>query len=149
MYQLRLCVCQAWQHWVTSMRSSNLKYSLQYGHCPRFGIVLRMMSRPSSSKTDIILVHYPFLDLSSSKVRPAVVMSSPHVSQDIIITPLTSKTASLLESEFVLSEWSAAGLNVATAIKRGLYTVQESLVIRAISKVGDADTRQLGQSLQG
>ena len=74
---------------------------------------------PSYSKTDIILVRYPFSDLSSSKVRPAFVVSAPHVSQDIIIAPLTSKTASLLEGEFVLSEWSAAGLNVATAIKRG------------------------------
>jgi mRNA interferase MazF len=58
----------------------------------------------SYSKNDIILVCYPFSDLSSSKVRPAVVVSAPHVSQDIVVTPLTSKTGSLLEGEFVLSE---------------------------------------------
>ncbi|MHC5936512.1 hypothetical protein [Nostoc sp.] len=45
-------------------------------------------------------------------VRPAVVVSAPHVSQDILITPLTSKTGALLEGEFVLSEWASAGLNV-------------------------------------
>ncbi|MHC5732747.1 MAG: hypothetical protein ACYTXY_53650, partial [Nostoc sp.] len=56
------------------------------------------------SKNDIILVQYPFSDLSSSKVRPAVVVNAPHVSQDILITPLTSKTGALLEGEFVLSE---------------------------------------------
>ncbi len=74
---------------------------------------------------DVILVRYPFSDLSSSKVRPAVVVSTSH-SQDILITPLTSKTGSLLIGEFVLSEWSAAGLNVATAVKRGVYTMHES-----------------------
>ena len=67
---------------------------------------------PSYSKHDVVLVRYPFSDLSSSKVRPAVVVSSPHSSQDILITPLTSKTASLREGEFALAEWSAAGLNV-------------------------------------
>ena len=104
---------------------------------------------PSYSKYDIILVRYPFSDLSSSKVRPAVVVSTSHPSQDIIITPLTSKTGSLMEGEFVLSEWAGAGLNVATAVKRGIYTVHESLVIKVIGQLVDIDTKQLEQSLQG
>lgn len=103
---------------------------------------------PSYSKNDIILVRYPFSDLSSSKVRPAVVVNAPHVSQDIIITPLTSKTGSLLEGEFVLSDWAAAGLNVATAVKRGLYTVHESLIVTTIGKLANSDVEQLEQSLR-
>ncbi len=59
---------------------------------------------PSYSKHDIILVRYPFSDLSSSKVRPAVVISAPHPSQDILITPLTSKMGSLRKGEFALSK---------------------------------------------
>lgn len=39
-------------------------------------ITLRMMSMPNYSKNDIILVQYPFSDLSTSKVRPTVVVSS-------------------------------------------------------------------------
>ncbi len=69
---------------------------------------------PSYSKHDVVLVRYPFSDLSSSKVRPAVVVNSAHPSQDILITPLTSKMGSLLDGEFALAEWSAAGLNMAT-----------------------------------
>ncbi|NMG10847.1 type II toxin-antitoxin system PemK/MazF family toxin [Brasilonema sp. UFV-L1] len=103
---------------------------------------------PSYSKNDIILVRYPFSDLSSSKVRPAVVVNAPHISQDIIITPLTSKTGSLLEGEFVLSDCAAAGLNVATAVKRGLYTVHESLVLTTIGKLANSDVEQLEQSLR-
>ena len=105
---------------------------------------------PSYSSHDVILVRYPFSDLSSSKVRPAVVVNSaPHSSQDIIITPLTSKTSSLLEGEFVLSDWAAAGLNVATAVKRGVYTMHGSLVIKVIGQLVDADAEQLEQSLRG
>lgn len=104
---------------------------------------------PSYSKYDIVLVRYPFSDLSRSKVRPAVVVSSPHTSQDILVTPLTSKTGSLLEGEFAISEWSIAGLNVATAVKRGVYTVHESLVIKVIGKLAEVDAERLDQSLRG
>lgn len=104
---------------------------------------------PSYSKHDIILVRYPFSDLPSSKVRPAVVISAPYPSQDLLITPLTSKMGSLLEGEFALSEWSAAGLNVATVVKRGAYTVHQSLVIKVIGKLADVDAEQLEQSLRG
>jgi hypothetical protein len=40
---------------------------------------------PSYSKNDVILVHYPFTDLSATKVRPAVVVQAPHAAQDLII----------------------------------------------------------------
>jgi len=103
---------------------------------------------PSYSKHDIILVRYPFSDVSSSKVRPAVVVSAPHVSQDILIVPLTSNTGALLEGEFLISEWSAAGLNVATAVKRGLYTVHESLAIKAIGKLADVDAERIDRALE-
>jgi mRNA interferase MazF len=103
---------------------------------------------PSYSKYDVILVRYSFSDLSSSKVRPAVIVSTSHLSQDIVITPLTSKTGSLMAGEFVLSEWTAAGLNVATAVKRGVYTVHESLVIKVIGQLSKVDADQLEQSLR-
>jgi mRNA interferase MazF len=104
---------------------------------------------PSYSKNDVVLVRYPFSDLSSSKVRPAVVVNSPHPSQDILITPLTSKMGSLLDGEFALSEWSAAGLNVSTAVKRGVYTIHGSLAIKLIGKLADVDAELLEKSLRG
>jgi predicted ATPase len=70
-----------------------------------------MMSMKSFSKNNVILVRYPFSDLSGSKVRPAVIVSAPHVSQDIFIVPLTSNLATLLAGEFVLTDWKAAKLN--------------------------------------
>jgi mRNA interferase MazF len=103
---------------------------------------------PSYSKNDIVLVRYPFSDLSGSKVRPAVVINTQHISQDLIIVPLTSKIASLLEGEFLLSEWAAAGLNVETAVKRGVYTVHESLLVKVIGKLAAPDADRLVQSLQ-
>ena len=59
---------------------------------------------PSYSKNEVILVRYPFSNLSGAKVRPAIVVNAPHVSQDIVIVPLTSKVSSLLSGEFVLAD---------------------------------------------
>ena len=98
----------------------------------QFGIILKMISMPNYSKNVIILVRYPFSDLSNAKVRPAVIVNAPHSSQDIMIVPLTSKTGSLLDGEFLLSEWKVSGLNVPTSVKRGIYTVNRNLVIKVV-----------------
>lgn len=103
---------------------------------------------PSYLKNDVVLVRYPFSDLSDLKVRPATVVSDPHLSQDIFITPMTSKTKSLLAGEFVLSEWEVAGLNVQTAVKRGIYTVHQSLVVVKIGTLAEQDFEQLEKSLR-
>jgi mRNA interferase MazF len=107
-----------------------------------------MMSMPNSSKNDIVLVRYPFSDFSGVKVRPAVVVSAPHVSQDIFIVPLTSKTASLIPGEFPLVDWTKAGLNVPTAVKRGLYTIHQDLIVKTVGRLSQRDADRLQRSLR-
>ena len=80
---------------------------------------------PNYSKNNVILVRYPFSDLSSSKIRPAIIVSKAHVSVDVLIVPLTSKISPLLPGEFALAEWKQAGLNVPTVAKRGIYTIEK------------------------
>ncbi len=103
---------------------------------------------PSYLKNEVILVRYPFSALSGVKVRPAIVVNSPHVSQDVFIVPLTSRTTSLLTGEFLLADWAAAGLHVPTAVKRGLYTAHESLILKRVGRLTPADSEQVDQSLR-
>jgi PemK-like, MazF-like toxin of type II toxin-antitoxin system len=103
---------------------------------------------PSYLKNEVVLVRYPFSNLSGSKVRPAIVVNEPHISQDVVIVPLTSKVPPLLAGEFVLVDWKAAGLNVPSAAKRGLYTVHQSLVMKSIGKLSDTDASSLENSLR-
>src|SRR6266403_5642750 len=105
----------------------------------RCGETRRMMSMPSYSKNEIVLVRYPFSDLTSSKVRPAVIVNAPHASQDVLIVPLTSRTTALLAGEFVLAEWQKAGLNVETAAKRGIFTIHQKLVLKSIGSLLTVD----------
>jgi mRNA interferase MazF len=78
---------------------------------------------PSFCRNDVILVAYPFSDRTGVKVRPAVVVSGEHRSQDVFVVPLTSKTDRLLDGEFSLADWQGAGLNAASVVKRGLCTI--------------------------
>lgn len=103
---------------------------------------------PSFSRHDVVLVRYPFSDLTGAKVRPAVIIGTSHGSQDVFIVPLTSKTTSLLQGEFALADWQEAGLNVPSAVKRGVYTVHESLVVKKVGKISDADVVSLTTSLR-
>ncbi len=104
---------------------------------------------PSYSRHEVVLVRYPFTDLSGTKVRPAAVVHAPHPSQDLILVPMTSQTGALLQGEFVLGDWSTAGLHVPTAVKRGMVTVHPRLVVKSVGKLSDQDGRQLDQSLRG
>ncbi|MEA2694773.1 MAG: mRNA interferase MazF [Acidobacteriota bacterium] len=112
------------------------------------GEILTTMSMPTYSRGDVVLVSYPFSNLIGTKVRPAVVVNAPHVSRDLFIVPLTSRIGSLLAGEFVLADWKKSGLNVATAVKRGVYTVHEGLVIKRIGALSGADVRLMDGSLR-
>lgn len=103
---------------------------------------------PNFSKNEVVLVRYPFSDLTSSKVRPAVVINAPHTSQDLFVVALTSKTSNLQAGEFVLTEWKKSGLNVETAVKRGIFTIKATLVRKRVGKLESADAEQLENSLR-
>jgi mRNA interferase MazF len=103
---------------------------------------------PSYSRSDVLLVRYPFSDLSGEKLRPAIVVGSPHPSADYLVVALTSRTTALTAGEFVLSAWLQAGLNVPSAVKRGIATAHPSLVVKRLGQLESHDAKRLDQSLR-
>jgi mRNA interferase MazF len=103
---------------------------------------------PSYSAGDVVLVRYPFSDLSSSKIRPAVVVNAAHASLDVFLVPLTSRSMNLQAGEFLLQDWAAAGLHIPTATKRGIYTVKQDLILKLVGRLTSVDRNRLGQSLR-
>ena len=100
------------------------------------------------SRGSVVLVRFPFSDLAGAKVRPAIAVSAPHPSQDIFIVPRTSRIDRLQPGEFVMQDWQAAGLNVATAVKRGIFTIHQDLIIKTVGSISSEDTGELEISLQ-
>lgn len=75
------------------------------------------------SRDDLVLLPIPFTDLSSLRVRPAIVIGFGSFPGDLFVVPLTSQLAN---ADFTLADWQAAGLNVprrsqSTTRHRGIY----------------------------
>ena|SRR5689334_2208887 len=90
----------------------------------------------SFSRGEVVLLPLPFTDLTSRKVRPAVVVGFGGVAADLFLVPITSQ---LQNVEFAFLDWKSAGLNVACGIKAQIATVESRLIIKRVGARSTAD----------
>ena len=95
------------------------------------------------SRNDIVLLPIPFTDLSSRKVRPAVVVGRNGA--DLFLIPISSV---LSNTDLPLKEWRAAGLNVPCGVKAQIATVEERLVVKSVGNLAAADCQNLDTRLR-
>ena len=95
------------------------------------------------SRNDIVLLPIPFTDLTSRKVRPAVVIGKNGA--DLFLVPISSVLAN---TDFPITEWRAAGLNVPSGIKAQLATVEEKLARKIVGQLSSKDGQVLEARLR-
>ena len=100
---------------------------------------------------DVVLVPFPFTDQSTTKQRPAVVVSSAryHAERpDLILMAVTSmQRESPPVGELSVRGWQAAGLLKPSAIKPILTTIEKRLVRKRLGMLNDDDRAGLRQAL--
>jgi len=100
---------------------------------------------------DVIVVPFPFTDQTTTKKRPAVVVSSEayqHDRPDLILMAITSQIRPTpTVGEVTVVHWQAAGLLKPSVIKPVLTTIEANLVIRRIGKLHPDDQSSLRQGL--
>jgi len=94
-------------------------------------------------RNDVVLLPIPFTDLTSRKVRPAIVIGKN--GNDLFLVPISSVLAN---TDFSLQEWRAAGLNVPSGIKAQFATVEDKLVVKIVGKLTDKDAKVLDERLR-
>jgi mRNA interferase MazF len=101
-----------------------------------------MPSTTSFKRGDIILVPFPFTDLSSAKQRPALVVSSNALnatSDDVLVAAITSQIgAKLTAEEFMIpaGDLAACGLPKPSVVRLAkLAALHRQLVIRRIGSM--------------
>lgn len=101
---------------------------------------------------DVVLVPFPFSDLSATKVRPAIVVSSMVYHQtepDLLLAAVSSKIAAAPSLvTYILRDWTAAGLRVPSALKPVLFTLDPSLVIQRVGMLTPTDLMEVNQCLR-
>lgn len=103
------------------------------------------MSITSCSRGDVVLLPIPFTDLSSSKVRPAVVVGLGTYPGDLFVVPVTSQRSN---SDLVPTDWGSAELNVPSGIKGQICTVELRLVRRVVGIISCRDQEELNSRLR-
>ncbi|MBF0538011.1 MAG: type II toxin-antitoxin system PemK/MazF family toxin [Nitrospirae bacterium] len=103
---------------------------------------------------DIVLVPFPFTDLSSQKVRPALVLTPDLISTDVVIAFISSYIQQkVLSTDYILGlghmDFPATGLKKPSVFRMNkLLTVQRSLIIRRLGKVSPAIQDELDRRLR-
>ena len=97
----------------------------------------------SCSRNDVVLLPIPFSDLTSRKVRPAVVVGRSGA--DLFLVPISSQ---LHNTAVALQDWRASGLNVPCGLKAQLATVEERLVVKAVGTLSTHDQPALDACLR-
>ncbi|MCL2078329.1 MAG: type II toxin-antitoxin system PemK/MazF family toxin [Oscillospiraceae bacterium] len=87
-------------------------------------------------KGDIVVIPFPFSDLSTSKRRPALVLADPG-GDDIILCQITSQNVKDDKAISVsLSDVEKGSLNVVSNVRPNkLFTADESIVAYKIGKL--------------
>lgn len=106
------------------------------------------------ARGDIVLVPFPFTDLTARKVRPAVIVSPDPQSTDVVVAFISSVSLSALAlTDWVLPsghpDFALTGLKTTSVFRLGkLLTLHRSLILRRLGRVGPIIQRELDARLR-
>lgn len=99
---------------------------------------------------DIVLVPFPFTDLSTEKLRPAVIVYVDPQKTDFIIAFISSVVSpgELSETDYLLrqdnTDFAQTGLKKASTFRMSkLLTIERSKIIRRLGRVSPAIQKEL------
>jgi len=98
---------------------------------------------------DIVLVRFPFTDLSSTKKRPALVLSTPRFTArhgDVVVLSPSGQPPA--QPKLRLSRWRSSGLLAPTCIKLVIGTLAATLVLRRLGKLHPVDRPRVVYALR-
>lgn len=102
------------------------------------------------NKWEIILVPFPFTNLKTTKKRPALIISPDEYNKkyDIIIAFITSKLDTEYRlGDYKIKEWERSNLPKPSMIRMKFATIDKSIVVKKIGKLGEKDIHQFKKAL--
>lgn len=101
---------------------------------------------------EVVLVPFHFSDLSTTKVRPALVVSSAQYHQDepdLLLAAITSNVAAATGVlDYPLQQWQQAGLKFPSAFKPVLFTLDPQRVLHPIGMLKPLDLAEVDKRLK-
>ena len=95
------------------------------------------------NRFDVVVVPFPFTDRSTTKRRPALVLSDANTfNQQVgqcVLAMITSADHSDWPLDVEIAELDAAGLTSASVVRMKLFTLDNRLIIRQAGRLSSAD----------
>ncbi len=94
------------------------------------------------SRWDIVLVPFPFTDLTACKKRPALVVSPDNYNSgpDVVIAFITSQlTTPPRPGDHLITDWQASGLPKPSQLRMKLATISRRIVIKKLGRLTPAE----------
>lgn len=104
-------------------------------------------------KGSVVLVNFPFTDLSQTKLRPAIILWIDTTGTDVVVCAITSqKTDRLSDGEFSINvtdlEFSQTGLRVSSKVRTTrIATLSRQLIVRKLGDLGARQIRELNAKM--
>jgi mRNA interferase MazF len=87
---------------------------------------------------DLLLIPFPFTDLSASKRRPVLALTASDSYGDFIALPVTSRPQTANAMPLTQSDLTAGSLPAASWVRTNrIVTLNASLIVKAIGHVSD------------
>lgn len=101
-------------------------------------------------KGDIVLVPFPFTDLSATKTRPAVVVSVEEFEKETGNVTVAMVTSVARETSFdsEIKEWKAANLLAPSWVRAKLATLDPKLVRHRPGRIDQSDLANVDRKLR-
>jgi mRNA interferase MazF len=99
----------------------------------------------------VVLVGFVFSDESGSKLRPAVIVSSPSYHRgrhEVIVAAITSNVHRRLPGDHAIAEWKSAGLLYPSLVTGILRTIKGGMVERRLGALAASDLRVVDRELR-
>ena len=98
----------------------------------------------TSERGQVVLVRFPFTDLSSPKQRPALVVASRaflSAGEDVVVAAISGQRIDRPGPfDHVVEDWEAAGLLMPSVVRAGkLVTLHGDLIRRALGSLSTTD----------
>lgn len=112
-----------------------------------------MKKTKSITTFDVVLVAFPFSDLSRRKQRPCLVLSVVHpkgVPPHVLVAMMTSQLEGVgFPHDLQVNDWKAAGLPKPTLVRISkVVTLEEGLIHKKIGRLSAPDCRKVRESLR-
>ena len=109
-----------------------------------------MKSTTTYRKWDIVLVPFPFTNLTTAKKRPALIVSPNEYNDklDVVIAFITSKMD--LEyrlGDYKIQDWTEANLPRPSMMRMKYATIDKSIIIKKLGRLNTKDIEEVTKIL--